>query len=215
MVADSLDVEQITTLYLEERLNTTEIGKIFGVSKTPVRQILIKMGVLRKGKSSGIKVKLSNEDEEKIKKLYLEYKNCEEIGNEMNLTASFIDKYLTKQNYRRTRSQGVSVGLVKRYRGINYNDYLDCADEFYQYELAVLKYTRRQDISKLENFEKRGNSGVEGAYHLDHKYSLIEGFRNGVKPEIIGNIKNLEFIPWKDNIKKRAKCSITINELIN
>ena len=30
-----------------------------------------------------------------------------------------------------------------------------------------------------------------------------------------GGIKNLEFIPWEENVKKRTKCSITINELIN
>ncbi len=41
----------------------------------------------------------------------------------------------------------------------------------------------------------------------------IEGFRTNIKPEIIGNIKNLEFIPWEENIKKRTKCSITIEEL--
>jgi len=29
----------------------------------------------------------------------------------------------------------------------------------------------------------------------------------------IGNIKNLEFISWQENIKKRTKCSITIEEL--
>jgi hypothetical protein len=42
----------------------------------------------------------------------------------------------------------------------------------------------------------------------------MEGFNNNVPAEIIGNIKNLEFIPWEENIKKRTKCSITINELI-
>ena len=32
---------------------------------------------------------------------------------------------------------------------------------------------------------------------------------------IIGNIKNLEFIPWEENVKKRTNCSINITELIN
>ena len=30
----------------------------------------------------------------------------------------------------------------------------------------------------------------------------------------IGNIVNLEFIPWQENVKKRTKCSITKEELI-
>ena len=74
-------------------------------------------------------------------------------------------------------------------------------------------YNKKQPIHLLENYEKRGNGGVEGKYHLDHKYSIIEGFKNNIEPEIIGNIKNLEFISWQENIKKRTKCSITIEEL--
>jgi len=50
---------------------------------------------------------------------------------------------------------------------------------------------------------------------LDHKYSKLQGFKDNVNPEIIGNINNLEFIPWKDNISKKDKCSITINELLD
>lgn len=53
-----------------------------------------------------------------------------------------------------------------------------------------------------------------GNFHLDYKYSILEGYKNNISPEIIGNIKNLEFIPWEENIKKRTKNYITINELI-
>jgi hypothetical protein len=91
---------------------------------------------------------------------------------------------------------------------------LNISDDYKKYKNDVTKITRQQSINQLLNYEKRGNSGVEGAYHLDHKYSIVEGFKNGISPEIIGGIKNLEFIPWKENITKRAKCSVTINEII-
>lgn len=49
-------------------------------------------------------------------------------------------------------------------------------------------------------------------------YINILSFKRAVKnnnpPNIIGNIKNLEFIQWRGNIKKRTKNSININELI-
>jgi len=77
-----------------------------------------------------------------------------------------------------------------------------------------MRITNQQRIYELSNYQKRGNSGVDGAHHLDHKYSILEGFKNKISPTIIGDIKNLEFIPWEENIKKRTKCSITINELI-
>jgi ribosomal protein L37AE/L43A len=74
------------------------------------------------------------------------------------------------------------------------------------YESGVMKVTNQQPINELPNYKKRGNSGVLGSYHLDHKYSILEGFKNKISPKIIGGIKNLEFIPWEENIKKRTKC---------
>jgi hypothetical protein len=66
----------------------------------------------------------------------------------------------------------------------------------------------------LENYEKRGISGKIGAHHLDHKYSILEGFKNNINPEIIASLNNLVFIPWEENVTKRTKCSITKEELI-
>jgi hypothetical protein len=53
---------------------------------------------------------LTIEQENKIKDLYIkEYKSCDEIGKIMNLTTSFIDKYLNKCEYRRTKSEATSL----------------------------------------------------------------------------------------------------------
>ena len=50
-------------------------------------------------------------------------------------------------------------------------------------------------------------------YHIDHKYSIINGFKNNISPKIIGNIFNLEMLFCKTNWKKNSKNSITIEEL--
>ena len=63
------------------------------------------------------------------------------------------------------------------------------------------------------NFEKRGISGIDGNYHLDHKFSIVEGFKQKINPLVIGDITNLEFLPWQENIKKRTRCSINKKEL--
>lgn len=191
-----------------------EISKHYDISKSPIRRMLEDKKILRKSLSNGKKIILTENQKELIKKLYLEeYKNSDEISEELKLTKPFINKYLSNSGFRRDKSQGNSVGTVKRYRNINYVEYLNNVDEFYNYKLKVMKTTKKQPIQYLSNYEKRGNSGVDGAYHLDHKFSIVEGFMNNIEPEIIGGIKNLEFIPWLDNIKKRTKCSITINEL--
>ena len=75
--------------------------------------------------------------------------------------------------------------------------------------------SNQQPIENLPNCNKRGKSGIYGVYHLDHKFSIMVGFINKIDYNIIGNINNLEFIPWEDNIKKRTKCSINKKQLIN
>ena len=63
--------------------------------------------------------------------------------------------------------------------------------------------TRRVNVKDLEHYEKRGKSGVEGAYHLDHIIEISEGFIKNIDPKIIANITNLRFISWEENLKKR------------
>lgn len=102
--------------------------------------------------------------------------------------------------------------FVKR-TGLNYKEYKNTLSEREKYYRIVLSITKKQSIKFLLNFEKRGSSGVNGAYHLDHKYSISEGFKNNIPPEVVGNIANLEFIPWRENSLKYKKCSIDIKEL--
>lgn len=52
-------------------------------------------------------------------------------------------------------------------------------------------------------------------YHVDHKYSRADGFKNGVPPEIIGHVANLRFIPWTENLLKSSESSITLEELLS
>jgi len=212
---NDIDIENIIKKY-SGGLSVKKISNLYGVSVVPIKRILKDANLLRKGLSNGKKIELSDEQKSLIKFLYLEkYKNTNEISSQIGLTKSFVDKYLTNCGYRRDKSNGASVGLVNRYHGIKYDEYLKIIPDLDKYKLDVVKITRQQPIHNLLNYDKRGNSGVEGSYQLDHKFSISEGFKNGVPAEIIGGIKNLEFIPWEENIKKRTNCSITINELIN
>jgi len=81
--------------------------------------------------------------------------------------------------------------------------------EFKKYRRKVYYWTSKNDLTKLENYDKRALLG----YHLDHKFSITEGFKNNVPPKIIGSIYNLEFIPYNVNTAKGTKCSITLEKL--
>ncbi len=71
------------------------------------------------------------------------------------------------------------------------------------YYALVWETTEEQPLYILENFDKRGWKN----YHLDHIYSISAGFYNNIPPELIGNIKNLRFIHYKENLDKGSKIT--------
>lgn len=87
--------------------------------------------------------------------------------------------------------------------------------DYINYMNEVWRYTNENDLTTLPNHDKRGRIEIPGSYQLDHKYSIFYGFRNNISPEIIGSLNNLEFIPSIENSKKKIKCSISIEELMN
>jgi len=94
-----------------------------------------------------------------------------------------------------------------------YNDYTKTKGDFELYSILCRRISEREPIEGLENYEKRGMAN-KGMYHLDHKFSISEGFRNNIPPYIVGSIENLEMIIGRNNLKKHRYCSITKDELI-
>jgi hypothetical protein len=87
-----------------------------------------------------------------------------------------------------------------------YEKYIQDLDNRKKYYREVRKITRQQNISVLENYDKlRGLCGVDGAYQLDHVIPVSIGYQQGIAPEKIGDISNLQIIPWKDNLYKSNK----------
>jgi hypothetical protein len=90
-------------------------------------------------------------------------------------------------------------------RGENHGKHNPNRTELKLYSSKVRSITRLQNVSSLENFDKpRGICGTDGAYQLDHITSIKKGFLQRISPDVIGNISNLQFIPWKEN---RTKAS--------
>lgn len=149
-----------------------------------------------------------------IKNLYLvENLSTTEIGKKLGVSSTIPQRILKKYNL--TRDIGYAQEIQNANSlGLTHDEYISGLPVFKKYKKNVTKITNKQNIKNLPNNNKRGKCGVKGAYQLDHKYSILEGFKNGIEPEIIGNIYNLEFIPWEENIKKGSKCSITLLELL-
>ena len=96
-------------------------------------------------------------------------------------------------------------GIAKRNGYETYEKYQATLSDWEKYKNEVWRITNQQPLHLLENYDKRGASGVEGAYQIDHMYSMLKGFKNQIPPILIGNIENLQMLPWLDNIKKGWK----------
>lgn len=71
------------------------------------------------------------------------------------------------------------------------------------YYAMVWEVTESQPLHILENFDKRGWRN----HHLDHIYPISMGFKEKIPPKKVGNIKNLRFIPYTENLDKGFKVT--------
>ena len=89
--------------------------------------------------------------------------------------------------------------------------------EYNIYKLAVVRFTMywvRNHPNLIKNIKKRDNHATNSkAYHIDHKFSMFDGFKNNTPAYIIGHWSNLHCIPYKENLKKQKKSSIIIDQL--
>jgi hypothetical protein len=71
------------------------------------------------------------------------------------------------------------------------------------YYAMVWEVTEGQKLYLLENSDKRGWKD----HHLDHIYPIAIAFKEKIPPEKVGNIKNLRFIPYEENLSKGSKVT--------
>jgi len=79
------------------------------------------------------------------------------------------------------------------------------------YYVKAWYLTESNDLTVLRNHNKRGFR----KYHLDHIYPLSVAYKEGIPPEVVSNIKNLRFVHYKVNLKKRDLVTETAKKIIN
>jgi transposase-like protein len=96
-----------------------------------------------------------------------------------------------------------------------YNNSARYTDGFKEYRYQVDKITKRVLKEHINEINIRNYPLGRNKYHIDHRFSVSEGFICGVDPSIIGSKYNLEILSEHDNCSKNNKCSITLEELLN
>jgi len=144
----------------------------------------------------------------KCKETKLKRYGDENYNNQTMQEKTMIKKYGTKNISNSKHFYDIMVAKGKIVKKEDKSDY-----QMYKHE--VLKISKSQNVTVLNNYDKRGRVDLkENAYHLDHMYSISEGFKNNIPPYIIGNICNLEFIPAVKNCAKQEECSHDKEELL-
>ncbi len=147
---------------------------------------------------------------EKIKKTCLEKYGVENVFQNKEIKEQIKQTNLLLYGFEYpSQNKEISIKQIETMTGMIYEEYIKSLPDFKKYEKEVLKFTRKQSLNLLENIKNRG----QYTYHLDHMFTISEGFRNSILPYIIGNIINLEMLTWKENQKKHSKCSLTEEEL--
>lgn len=85
----------------------------------------------------------------------------------------------------------------------------DQLPEFKLYKNMVWNETKKHNLTLLENYHLRGKK----SYHLDHQYSIWQGFVDKTSPEIVGHFCNLKMIAYKENLSKHTKCNLSLDDL--
>jgi len=88
-------------------------------------------------------------------------------------------------------------------------------DDFLTYKHAIRQKT--YSIYKLHKNKINPDKLLLGSrkYHIDHKFSIHDGFHNNVPVSIMSNVNNLQILYWRKNLKKGSKSDITLKELMS
>uniref|UniRef100_A0A6M3J7N3 Uncharacterized protein n=1 Tax=viral metagenome TaxID=1070528 RepID=A0A6M3J7N3_9ZZZZ len=80
------------------------------------------------------------------------------------------------------------------------------------YKLVVRRITNN-NFKKYYSFINPNNFKRGKSYHVDHVYSIIDGFDNNILPVVIANPMNLRVIPARENILKKRKSLVSVDIL--
>lgn len=70
-------------------------------------------------------------------------------------------------------------------------------------------------IKKYGWYKAKNHGNNQNGISRDHMVSVMYGFKNNINADIISHPANCQLLRHKQNVSKRDKCSLTLNELKN
>lgn len=88
---------------------------------------------------------------------------------------------------------------------------LQSYENYKKYKKLVRYYSNRSYNEYREHIDPTNVRGKD--WHLDHIFSIFEGFKRNISPKIIGHVSNLQLISSLSNLRKQEKCHKTEQDL--
>jgi len=102
------------------------------------------------------------------------------------------------------------------YKTNRFNNSVNSKQGWDMYNFLVWKYTNNnyKKYYNVINPLNLNRGKLKFDYNIDHKFSISEGFKNGITPKIIASVYNLEMLTRSENLSKGSKCSIKLENLL-
>jgi hypothetical protein len=189
--------------------------------------------ILQKSKET-IRNKYGTDNVSKCKEIIEKIKNkMFEIDSETGLTiietsklkreTTYLERYGFKHYFQTDEfKEKYKNKMLEKY---GYENYFQT--DIFLNSIGKKRIENKSDFQKYSNkirflTEKTFNSNFDiichlffrgKEYHLDHIYSIYDGFINSVDPLIMSSIVNLQLLPKKTNLEKSSNSWQTIDEL--
>jgi transposase-like protein len=176
------NLEEFKQLYMN--MSQEQLANYYQCNKKRVNKWIKYFGLnLRpRGGGNNRKYKFSKEKIEKLLKLNY---SIDEVCEILNMKRSSLYSWMKKYGVKKIRN----------------------STEYEQYQRKVRWLTEKNYVSEKSiinpNNYPRTLCGVDGGYQLDHILGVYECFNSNISEEECASIKNLQMIPWKENLKKR------------
>jgi transposase len=126
-----------------------------------------------------------NIDESVLRELVVSDLSIDEICIQLNIKRSSLYNWMKKFNIRRIRDTTDYKKYQRKVRWLTEKTYVD-------YKNFINPHNHPRTLC-----------GVDGGYQLDHIIGVYECYISGTSIENCSDLKNLQMIPWKENLEKR------------
>jgi hypothetical protein len=230
------DIEKLIDL-VNQGLKPNRIAEIFGVTYKTITNKMFRLGLQVVYTTNKTCKNCGNTFESYLSKnkLFCNSSCSTTFNNKKRKhseeTKNKISKTLKSKPTKPTNPTKPKVGKIKTCRICN-NKVIEkykivctnCRLEYYQYyrpsctfQFNVKDYPQEFDLILIEQYgwysptnKKNNLVGVT----KDHKYSVMEGYRNKIDPNILSHPANCELLLFSDNSSKNGKSSLTLSELL-